>query len=159
MHADAQAIMRPEAEAIWEQYQRVLAEIFKWAEGLSDEQLNWRLTGKDTNTLGNPISHILGAGLFAVTNRIGEQPMSRDRDAEFTAPVTREKVNQRRADFETRVRDTLMKLTPADMERLVSPPGGGGTTTALKRLVHSVSHRSQHMGQVIVTPNLLDGQQ
>ena len=159
MQAEARVNMRPEVEAVWEQYQRVLNETFKWADGLSDEQLNWRPKGKDANTLGNLISHILGLGLFAVTERIGGQPTARNRNAEFTAPVTWEMLNQRRADSETRVRDTLTKLTSADMERVVTTPAGGGQTTVLKLLVFTVSHLSQHMGQVIVTRKLLDGQQ
>jgi uncharacterized damage-inducible protein DinB len=158
MPDEAPTTMRPEAEAVWEQYQRIVGEIFKWANGLSDAQLNWSPPGKETNTLGNLISHTLGAGLFAVTDRIGGQPMARDRQAEFTAPVTREMLNHRRADFETRVRDTLTKLTPADLARVVAPPAGGGETTVLKLLVYTVSHLSQHMGQVIVTRKLLDGQ-
>lgn len=158
MPDDAPTTMRPEAEAVWEQYQRIVGEIFRWADGLSDAQLNWSPTGKETNTLGNLISHTLGAGLFAVTDRIGGQPMARDRQAEFTAPVTREMLNQRRADFDTRVRDTLTTLTPADLARVVSLPGGGGETTVLKLLVYTVAHLSQHMGQVIVTRKLLDGQ-
>lgn len=158
MPDDAPTTMRPEAEAVWEQYQRIVGEIFRWADGLSDAQLNWSPTGKETNTLGNLISHTLGAGLFAVTDRIGGQPMARDRQAEFTAPVTREMLNQRRADFDTRVRDTLTTLTPADLARVVSPPAGGGETTVLKLLVCTVAHLSQHMGQVIVTRKLLDGQ-
>ncbi len=85
--------------------------------------------------------------------------MARDRHAEFTAPLTRELLNQRRADFEWRVRATLTKLTPADLERVVSPPAGGDKTTGLKLFVYTVSHRSQHMGQVVVTRKLLDGQQ
>jgi uncharacterized damage-inducible protein DinB len=158
MPDDAPTTMRPEAEAVWEQYQRIVGEIFRWADGLSDAQLNWSPTGKETNTLGNLISHTLGAGLFAVTDRIGGQPMARDRQAEFTAPVTREMLNQRRADFDTRVRDTLTTLTLADLARVVSPPAGGGETTVLKLLVYTVAHLSQHMGQVIVTRKLLDGQ-
>jgi uncharacterized damage-inducible protein DinB len=158
MQAQAQTTMRAEAEAVWEQYQRVLGEIFKWADGLTDEQLNWRPTGKDTNTLGNLISHILGAGMFAISERIGGQSMQRDRPAEFTAPVTREMLNRRRADFEKLVRGTLEQLTPADLERVVTMPAGGGQTTVLKLLVYTVSHLSQHMGQVIVTRKILDGQ-
>jgi uncharacterized damage-inducible protein DinB len=150
--------MQPEAEAVLEQYQRIVGEVFRWADGLSDAQLNWSPTGKATNTLGNLISHTLGAGLFAVTDRVGGQPMARDRQAEFTAPVTREALNQRRAEFETRVRNTLARLTPADLARVVTPPAGGGETTVLKLLVYTVSHLSQHMGQVIVTRKLLDGQ-
>ena len=150
--------MQPEAEAVWEQYQRIVGEVFRWADGLPDAQLNWSPTGKATNTLGNLISHTLGAGLFAVTDRVGGQPMARDRQAEFTAPVTREALNQRRAEFETRVHDTLARLTPADLARVVTPPAGGGETTVFKLLVYTVSHLSQHMGQVIVTRKLLDGQ-
>jgi hypothetical protein len=48
-------------------------------------------------------------------------PLPCDRSVEFTAPVTWEMLNRRRADFETLVRETLERLTPADMERVVSP--------------------------------------
>jgi uncharacterized damage-inducible protein DinB len=158
MQAEPQVKMLPAVEAVWEQSQRILNETFKWADGLSDEQLNWRPKGKDTNTLGNLISHIMGLGLFAVTERIGGQSTGRDRNAEFTAPVTREVLNQRRAECETRIRDTLSTLTSADLERAITTPAGGGQTTVLKLLVFTVSHMSQHMGQVIVTRKLLDGQ-
>ena len=158
MQTHAHTTMLPEAEAVWEQYQRILSEVFRWADGLSDAQLKWSPTGKDTNTLGNLISHTMGAGLFAVTDRIGGEPMARDRQAEFTAPVTREQLNQRRVDFEMRVREALAKLTPADLERVVAPPAGGGQTTVRKLLVYTVAHLSQHMGQVILTRKLLDGQ-
>jgi uncharacterized damage-inducible protein DinB len=56
------------------------------------------------------------------------------------------------------VHDTLARLTPADLARVVTPPAGGGETTVFKLLVYTVSHLSQHMGQVIVTRKLLDGQ-
>ena len=158
MQAEAQTKMRAEAEAVWEQYERVLGETFKWADGLTDEQLNWRPTGQDTNTLGNLISHILGASMFAISERIGGQPMQRDRQAEIMTMVTREMLNRRRADLEKLVRETLEKLPPADMERVVTMPAGGGQTTVLKLLVYTVSHLSQHMGQVIVTRKILDGQ-
>lgn len=68
-------------------------------------------------------------------------------------------LNRRRADSETLVRETLEWLTPADMERVVSPPAGDGHTTVLKLLVYTVFYLSQQMGQVIVTRKLLDGQQ
>ena len=68
-------------------------------------------------------------------------------------------LNRRRADSETLVRETLEWLTPADMERVVSPLAGDGHTTVLKLLVYTVFYLSQQMGQVIVTRKLLDGQQ
>jgi uncharacterized damage-inducible protein DinB len=68
-------------------------------------------------------------------------------------------LNRRRPDFETLVSETLELLTPADMECVVSLPAGGGNTTILKLLIYTVSHLSQHMGQVIVTRKPLDGQQ
>lgn len=86
-------------------------------------------------------------------------PLPFYRSVEFTAPVTWEMLNRRRADFETLVRETLERLTPADMERMVWPPAGDGHTTVLKLLVYTVFYLSQQMGQVIVTRKLLDGQQ
>ena len=86
-----------------------------------------------------------GRGAVCGDRPHGGQSMSRDRDAEFMAPVTREMLNQRRANFETQVRDTLRADTRR-YGRLDSPSGGGGETTVLKLLVDTVSHLSQHMG-------------
>ena len=43
-------------------------------------------------------------------------PLPCDSSVEFTAPVTLEMLNRRRADFETLVRETLERLTPADTD-------------------------------------------
>jgi len=68
-------------------------------------------------------------------------------------------LNRRRTDFETLVRETLERLTPTDVEHVVSPPAGDGNTTVLRLLVYTVFYLSQQMGEVIVTRKLLDGQQ
>jgi uncharacterized damage-inducible protein DinB len=52
--------MLAEAQALWEQFERVHNEIFHWSDGLSDDQLNWKPPAQDTNSIGNLISHILG---------------------------------------------------------------------------------------------------
>jgi uncharacterized damage-inducible protein DinB len=147
--------MHPHAQAVLEQFERVHNEIFKWSEGLSDDQLNWRPSAKDGNSIGNLMSHILGAEISSVVERVGGQAVSRDRTAEFTNRVTRDSLVQRRAEVERRVRETLEKLTPADFERTVSAPGGGNTMVG-NFLVYLVSHISGHMGQVILTRKLLD---
>lgn len=148
--------MHASAQSLWEQYQRIHNEIFKWSEGLTDDQLNWRPPAKDSNSIGNLMSHILGAEMFSIVERIGGQAVGRDRSAEFSNRVTRTALIQRRTEVERRVGETLQKLTPADFERVVSAPGG--ETTIDKFLVYLVSHLSGHMGQVILTRKLLDAQ-
>jgi uncharacterized damage-inducible protein DinB len=147
-------IMQASAQGFWEQYQRIHNEIFKWSEGLTDDQLNWRPPAKDGNSIGNLMSHILGAEMFSIVERIGGQAVGRDRSAEFNNRVTRDALAQRRTEVERRVGETLEKLTPADFERVVSAPVG--ETTVDKFLVYLVSHLSGHMGQVILTRKLLD---
>jgi uncharacterized damage-inducible protein DinB len=149
-------IMHASTQSLWEQYQRIHNEIFKWSEGLTDDQLNWRPPAKDGNSIGNLMSHILGAEMFSIVERIGGQAVGRDRSAEFSDRVTRTALVQRRTEVERRVGETLQKLTPADFERVVSAPGG--ETTIDKFLVYLVSHLSGHMGQVILTRKLLDAQ-
>jgi uncharacterized damage-inducible protein DinB len=148
--------MLAEAQALWEQFERVHDEIFKWSEGLTDDQLNWKPPAKDTNSIGNLMSHILGAEMFSVVNRIGGQPVNRDRSAEFSNQVTHAGLLQRRAEVEARVRETLDKLTAADLSRVIATQNG--EAPAGKFLVYLVSHVSGHMGQVIMTRKLLDAQ-
>ena len=149
--------MLAEAQALWEQFERVHNEIFQWSDGLSDDQLNWSPPAKDTNSIGNLISHILGVELFWVVNRMGGQPVNRDRAAEFSHRMTRAGLLQRRAEVEIQVRETLDKLQAADFDRVIVTRNGevpGGTF-----LLYILSHVSGHLGQVILTRKLLDSQQ
>ena len=148
--------MLAEAQALWEQFERVHQEIFKWSEGLTDDQLNWKPPAQDTNSIGALISHILGAEMFAVVERIGGQSVSRDRSAEFANRVTRDGLMQRRAEVERRVRETLGKVTAADLSHVVTTPNGQAPVGNF--LIYLVSHVSGHMGQVIMTRKLLDAQ-
>ena len=146
--------MLAEAQAVAEQFERVHQEIFKWSDGLTEDQLNWKPAVKDTNSIGNLMSHILGAEMFLVVERIGGQSTNRNRTAEFTNPVTRDSLVQRRAEVETRVRETLDKLTAADLNRVVTTPNGEASVG--RSLMYLLSHLSGHMGQVIMTRKLLD---
>jgi uncharacterized damage-inducible protein DinB len=148
--------MLAEVQALIEQFERIHAEIFKWSEGLTDDQINWKPPVKDTNSIGNLMSHILGAEMFSVVERIGGQSINRDRAAEFNDRVTRDGLVQRRAEVETGVRDTLDKLTTADLSRIVTTPNGEAPVG--KFLMYLVSHLSGHMGQVIMTRKVLNAQ-
>jgi uncharacterized damage-inducible protein DinB len=148
--------MLAEAQALWEQFERVHHEIFRWADGLSDDQLNWAPPAKDTNSIGNLISHILGVELFWVVNRIGGQPVNRDRSAEFSQRMARATLLQRRAEVEVRVREALDKLTMSDLKRGIATRNGEAPVG--KFLLYLMSHVSGHMGQVIMTRKLLDSQ-
>jgi uncharacterized damage-inducible protein DinB len=149
--------MLAEMEALWEQFERVHNEVFRWSDGLSDDQLNWAPPAKDTNSIGNLISHILGVELFWVVNRIGGQPVNRDRAAEFSHRMTRAGLLQRRAEVEAQVREALDKLTATDLNRVIVTQSG--EVPAGKFLLYLISHVSGHMGQVIMTRKLLDSQQ
>jgi uncharacterized damage-inducible protein DinB len=148
--------MIAEAQALWGQFSHVNNEIFKWAEGLSDDQLNWKPSGKDTNSIGILISHIMGLQLFQVGERVGGQSVNRNRAAEFAERATREGLMQRRAEVEKLVRETLEKLTSADLSRTLTTPGG--EVPVLTFLIGTVGHVSDHMGQVILTRKLLEPQ-
>jgi len=148
--------MHPDVHKYWEQYERIHNEIFKWSEGLTDDQLNWHPTGDATNAIGNLMSHILGGLLFSIVERVGGVGVQRDRPAEFANRVTREQLMQRRAEVERRVRETLEKLTPADFGRVLKTPGGD--TTVEKWMLYLIAHLDGHMGQVILSRKLIDAQ-
>jgi uncharacterized damage-inducible protein DinB len=148
--------MLAEAQVLWDQFEHVNKETFKWAEGLTDDQLNWKPSGKDVNSIGNLISHILGVEVFWVVERVGGQAVNRDRMAEFGDQATRAALMQRRAEVEQLLHATFDKLTSADLTRVVKTQRG--EAPAGKFLLNIVSHVSGHMGQVILTRKLLDGQ-
>jgi uncharacterized damage-inducible protein DinB len=148
--------MLAEVQLLMEQFEHIHAEIFKWSEGLTDDQINTKPPIKDTNSIGNLMSHILGAEVFWVANRIGGQPVNRDRSAEFSDRVTREGLVQRRAEVEEQVREALNKLTAADLHRVVTTQNG--ETPVGKFLMYLVSHLSGHMGQVIMTRKFINAQ-
>jgi uncharacterized damage-inducible protein DinB len=148
--------MLAEAQALWEQFAQVNNEIFKWSDGLTDDQLNWKPSGRDTNSIGILMSHIMGIEIFSVAERVGGQSVNRDRSAEFANRATRDALVQRRAEVEKLVREALDKLTTADLTRAIRTPNG--EVPVVKFLLNSLSHVSDHMGQVILTRKLLDGQ-
>jgi uncharacterized damage-inducible protein DinB len=148
--------MLAEAQALWEQFAHVNDEIFKWSDGLTDDQLNWKPSGRDTNSIGILMSHIMGIEIFSVAERVGGQSVNRDRSAEFANRATRDALVQRRAEVEKLVRGTFDKLTTADLTRTIRTPNG--EVPVGKFLLNSLSHVSDHMGQVILTRKLLDGQ-
>ena len=148
--------MLAEAQALWEQFEHVNNEIFKWSDGLTDDQLNWKPAGKDTNSIGILMSHSMGIEIFSVAERVGGQSVNRDRSAEFANRATRDALVQRRAEVEARLRETFDKLTTADLNRAVRT--SSGETSVIKFLIGIVSHVSGHMGQVILTRKLLDTQ-
>jgi uncharacterized damage-inducible protein DinB len=148
--------MLAEAQALMEQFERIHTEIFQWSEGLTDDQINWKPPVKDTNSIGNLMSHILGAEMFSVVNRVGGQPVNRDRSAEFSNRVTRDGLVQRRAEVERRVRETFDQLTATDLQRVVTTQNGEAPVG--KFLLNLVSHLSGHMGQVIMTRKVINAQ-
>jgi uncharacterized damage-inducible protein DinB len=148
--------MLAEAQALWEQFAHVNDEIFKWSDGLTDDQLNWKPSGRDTNSIGILMSHIMGIEIFSVAERVGGQSVNRERSAEFANRATRDALVQRRAEVEKLVRETFDKLTTADLTRTIRTPNG--EVPVGKFLLNSLSHVSDHMGQVILTRKLLDGQ-
>jgi uncharacterized damage-inducible protein DinB len=148
--------MLAEAQALWEQFAQVNNEIFKWSDGLTDDQLNWKPSGRDTNSIGILMSHIMGIEIFSVAERVGGQSVNRDRSAEFANRATRDALVQRRAEVEKLVRETFDNLTTPDLTRAIRTPNG--EVSVGKFLLNSLSHVSDHMGQVILTRKLLDGQ-
>ena len=92
-----------------------------------------------------------------MAERVGEHSVNRDRASKFANRATREALVQRRAEVEKLLREMFDKLTLADLSRTLRTPNG--EVPIIKSLINSVSHISDHMGQVILTRKLLNAQQ
>ena len=116
----------------------------------TDDQLNVALD-PESNSLAVIVKHMAGNLRSRFTDFLttdGEKP-NRDRDGEFeiAGPVARPAILE---DWEQSWRvlfDALEKLTPADLDRVVTIRGEAHTI--IQALNRQLTHHSYHVGQIV----------
>ena len=115
--------------------------------GQLDEGQVWYRAHPRDNAIGNLILHIVGS-FQAVLGLIGDQPVSRNRSAEFSATQGKSKDELTRILHETieefcRVIESAPSTRISEVRRI-----HGFETTMANVLVGAVSHLSVHVGQM-----------
>jgi hypothetical protein len=131
-------------------------EIAKAIDGLPAEALDW-VPGPGMNTITVLVAHTTGAQRFLVGDMVGDIPSQRDRKAEFAA------ARLQAADLTAMLgramsvtRDTLEKLSLADIDSAQPHTKEGRSFTTSFALFHALAHTGTHVGHISMTRQLWD---
>lgn len=129
--------------------------IFACFDELTVEQLNWRLTPENTNTLAVLATHMMGnlqQNFFVV---LGGEPDSRDRDAEFQVEGrTSTELQQQWSQLRGRIETWLSELSSDMLKREYDHPRRG-PSSGRELLLNAAMHAAEHAGHAELTRDLL----
>ena len=146
----------PEIVAFADPLIAAIERILACLDGLDAEGLNWRPPAPLTNSLYVLAFHTMGSAEAAIIGELGGQPVERDRDAEFTVSgESPEPLYARWEALQPRLRETLTRLTAADMEKTVHHRRFGAMT-GRNFLIISAQHPAEHVGHAELTRQLLE---
>jgi len=135
----------------------VLAQIFERDLGklqaevrqYSNEKNLWKKQGEISNSAGNLTLHLIGNLKHFIGAVLGGIECVRDRDLEFAdADVSRDVLLAAIDETANAVKDTLSKLTPADLEKQYPINVFGHPMTTELFVVHLATHLDYHLGQI-----------
>ncbi len=123
-------------------------------EGLSQSALDW-VPGPDMNSICVLIVHLTGAERFWIGDVAGNDPVGRDRDAEFRARgLDASVLRDRLSDTIVYCRNLLGRLTIEDLESPRQSPIDGRQITVAWALAHALEHTGIHLGHIQITRQL-----
>jgi uncharacterized damage-inducible protein DinB len=128
-------------------------EIIKALNGLPAEALDW-IPGPDMNSLSVIVTHLTGAERYWIGDVAAQEPIGRDRDAEFKVYGQDTVFLKKRLDDNLEyARNVLSKFTLEDLNA-TRKAGGGETVTVAWALLHALEHSTLHQGQIELTRQL-----
>jgi uncharacterized damage-inducible protein DinB len=131
-------------------------------DGLSDDALNWKPAGDDTNTIAVLVTHVLHSTRSWISTAVAAPLPDRDRDSEFrvTANKTAELL-ELLDDFSAQIL-ALLNAPPeidwaANRKTHMRPdPSLPDYVPASFALLHAIEHFGQHVAHVSLTRQLWD---
>ena len=153
--------MTGELDLYLSELKRILAKLREAIEGLDEAQLNWRPSTPEANSVYVIVTHIFGNIEAWVLGIVREQPIERDRPAEFRAegPEAASLVASAHQ-LESEIEQALASLAPAALEQQREPSQslwGEGTPrpiTVRAALMHAIEHAATHLGHIDVVRDL-----
>lgn len=132
-----------------ELYERDLNRLKTEIEQFENEADLWKTSGGITNSAGNLCQHLTGNLQHFFGGVLGNSGYVRDRDAEFASKGTTR--TDLLADIDTAlesVKNTLAKLTDADLSKNYPIEVYGHPMTTAYFLTHLATHFNYHLGQI-----------
>jgi hypothetical protein len=129
--------------------------------GLSEGQLNWKPPLPDGNSIFVIATHTLGNVEAWVLGIACEQPIDRDRAAEFrSSGSSAEPIVKHAKDLSRRMQEALAALPEGALDTVrhaSQSHWGAGVTrdvTVREALLHVIEHAANHLGHIEVTRDL-----
>jgi len=123
-------------------------------EGLPPAALDWT-PGSDMNSISILVFHLTGAERYWIGDVAAQDPIERDRDAEFRIhDVGMDVLKKRLADNTEYARTALEKFTIQDLETTRVSARDGREFTVAWVLLHALEHATLHLGQIQLTRQL-----
>ena len=124
--------------------------------GVPQEALDW-VPAPGTNAIAVLIAHMTGAQRFLVGDMIGDIPSNRNRQAEFDAKgLDQAALTAMMSHAMSVSRDTLAKLTLADLALTQPHVKDGRSFTTTFALNHALAHCGVHVGHIQMTRQMWD---
>jgi uncharacterized damage-inducible protein DinB len=154
-------IMTTEMEQYIKELGRLFDKLCQAIEGLSEQQLNWHPPAPDANSIYVIATHTLGNARAWILGIACEQPIERDRQAEFRAsgPDAAPLATAARA-LLAEMEHSLRALPPASLDEPREPSqqlrgvGAAEPLTGRGAITHVISHAATHLGQIELTRDL-----
>ena len=128
----------------------------KAIDGLPREAFDW-VPAPGANSISVLITHMTGSQRFLVGDMVGDIPSQRNRQAEFeTTGLDQAALTAMLGRAMTVTRDTLEKLTIADLESTQPHVKDGRSFTTTFALNHALAHTGVHTGHLQMTRQLWD---
>jgi len=131
----------------------LLRHVVETADGLDEDETNWRPPAKDANSLLVIATHTLGAAEAHVLQLLAGRQIDRIRAEEFKATGSAEAVRQRLPAVIARIADVLDGLDRVELDRERATPGG--PSTGREVLVWAVMHASGHLAAAQLTRDMV----
>jgi uncharacterized damage-inducible protein DinB len=129
-------------------------DIHEALEGLPPAALDWT-PGSDMNSISVLVFHLTGAERYWIGDVAAQDPIERDRDAEFRVhDVGVDILKRRLVDNLEYAHTTLGKFTVQDLETTRVSARDGREFTVAWALLHALEHATLHLGQIQLTRQL-----
>ena len=116
--------------------------------------LDWT-PGSDMNSISVLVFHLTGAERYWIGDVAAQDPIERDRDAEFRVhDLSVDVLKRRLTDNLEYARTALEKFTIQDLETTRVSARDGREFTVAWALLHALEHATLHLGQIQLTRQL-----
>jgi Protein of unknown function (DUF1572) len=144
-------------ENLIEFFERDLNKLIAEIKLYKNETNLWLVKEGISNSAGNLALHLVGNLNHFIGATLGNSGYIRNRDAEFTLKnIPRKNLITAIENTIPVVKNTLSKLTPADIEKDFPIQVFGKTDTTGYMMIHLTTHLTYHLGQINYHRRLLD---